>query len=153
MNNMGGLVGLWQIDANDFVSLEEGENSIYDLTLDNGATPEKIDFTHDTGKISETEEDTDNGTVYNFETTCSIPKCGPDNAGLAEELRNKRILILGEDQNGNFWLAGSPGSYFKVTTNSNTGESTQDKNSRQLKISSALPTPCVFITSPFQPSV
>ena len=149
MDNMGGLRKLYYIDADDFVSLELGENDLYDLTLENGAEINEIEFTQDTGKISETEDETDDGTVYNFETSCRIPKCGPDNKDLLGDLKQKRLLILGEDNNEQFWLTGAPGSYFNINTNSGTGEATPDTNSRQLKISAALMTGSVFIESPF----
>jgi hypothetical protein len=149
MDNMGGLRKLYYIDADDFVSLEEGQNDLYDLTLDNEAVINEIDFTHDTGKISESEENSDQGTIYNFETSCRIPKCGPDNTNLMEDLRQKRILILGEDNNENLWLAGAPGSYFNVSINSTTGEASPDPNNRQLKISAALMAAVIFIESPF----
>ncbi len=149
MNNMGGLRKLWYIDADDFVSLVEGQNSIYTLTLENGAAITAIDFTPGTGKISENEETTDHGTVFNFEASCRVPKCGADNKDLLGGNKDKKLLILGEDENENFWLIGSPGSYFNINTSSSTGESQQDTNGRQLRISASLPEGSVFITSPF----
>lgn len=148
MDNMGGLRKLYYIDADDFVSLELGENDLYDLTLENEAVINEIEFTQDTGKISEVPDETDNGSAYNFETSCRIPKCGPDNADLFGDLKQKRLLILGIDNNDNYWLAGAPGSYFQINTNSSTGEGSPDMNARQLKISAALMTGSVFITSP-----
>lgn len=148
MDNMGGLRKLYYIDADDFISLVKGENDLYTLTLENEAVLNEIAFTDGTGKISETDEISDNGSVFNFETSCRIPKCGPDNKDPLEDLRYKRLLILGEDNNDNLWLAGAPGSYFNVTLNSSTGESTPDLNSRQLKISAGLMTGSVFILTP-----
>ena len=150
MDNMGGLRKLYYIDADDFVSLEMGENDLYELTLENGALINEITFAEGTGKISETDEISDNGSAYNFETTCRIPKCDADNKDTLGEIRYKRLIILGEDNNGNFWLAGAPGSYFNTALNSSTGEGTPDLNARQLKISAGLMTGSVFIESPFQ---
>jgi hypothetical protein len=150
MDNMGGLRKLYYIDADDFVSLEQGEDDLYDLILEEESDINEIEFTQDTGKISENEEESDNGIIYNFEVSCRIPKCGPDNSNLFGEIREKRILILGIDNNENYWLAGSPGSYFKINISSSTGEVSQDMNARQLKISAPLTTGSVFITSPFE---
>ena len=141
MDNMGGLRKLYYIDADDFISLVKAENDLYTLTLENGAVIKEIKFTDGTGKISETDEISDNGSVYNFETSCRIPKYGPDNKDLLGDLQYKKLLILGEDNNENFWLAGAPGSYFKI--------STEDLNNRQLKISAALMAGVVFIVNPF----
>ena len=149
MENMGGLLKLYYIDADDFVSLDPSESDLLELTLENGATIEEIEFTPETGKISETEEITDNGSINNFEVSFSIPKCGPDNLDLLGDLRQKRLLILAIDSNENIWLAGCPGSYFNITTNSNTGTEAADLNSRQLKINGALMTGSIFITDPF----
>lgn len=155
MNNMGGIRKLYYIDADDFVSLVEGENELHTLTLDEEAVLNDLKFTHDTGKISQNEEETDNGTVYNFETSCRIPKCGPAKTSLLKSLSRKRLFILAEDNNENFWLAGcdgpaySSGTYFRVNINSTSGEGTQDTNSMQLNISAQLTSPCVFIKSPF----
>ncbi len=145
MNNMGGLRKLWYIDAEDFVSLVAGAGNLYTLTLANGVTPEEIDFTQGTGRIAEQEDITDSGTIYNFETSCRIPKCGPDNTDPLDGNRQKKLLILGEDENENLWLAGSPGSYFNITQSGGTGENQADPNSRQLKISASLTEGCVFI--------
>jgi hypothetical protein len=149
LDNMGGLRKLYYIDADDFVSLTPDENNLNTLVLEEGAAIDEIEFTSESGKISETEDITDNGTVYNFEATCIIPKCGPDNLNPLGDLRQKRLLIMGEDNNGNFWLAGAPGSYFDIVTTSNTGQATQDLNARQLKISAGLMTSSVFIETPF----
>jgi hypothetical protein len=148
MDNMGGLRKLYYIDAEDFISLEEGENDLFELTLENGAVLSEIAFTEETGKISESEEDGDNGIVYNFETSCRIPKCGPDNTDLLGALRQKKILILAQDNNENFWLSGAPGTYFNINVNSDAGQAIQDPNARHLKISAALMEGSVFIESP-----
>lgn len=150
MDNMGGLRKLYYIDADDFVSLEMGENDLYELTLENAAPITEIKFTDGTGKISEVPDETDNGSAYNFEASCRIPKCGVDNNDPLGDARHKRILILGEDNNDMLWLAGAPGTYFNININSTTGEGTPDMNSRQLKISAGLMTGSVFIESPFQ---
>jgi predicted nucleic acid-binding protein len=149
MDNMGGLLKLYYVDGDDFVSLEPGEDDLLLLTLAGGAVINEIEFTAETGKISEVSDETDNGTVYNFEVSCRIAKCGPANTNLMGELRLKRIIILAQDDNDNFWLAGAPGSYFKIITTSDTGVLTSDFNSRQLKISASLVTESVFIESPF----
>lgn len=146
---MGGLRELYFIDADEFISLEMGENDLYEIALENGAAITAIEFTAGTGKISESDEISDNGSVYNFETSCRIPKCEPGNKDPLGDLRHKRLLILGIDNNDNYWLAGSPGSYFNITINSTSGEGTPDTNARQLKISAGLMAGCVFIESPF----
>jgi hypothetical protein len=149
MDNMGGLQKLYYIDADDFISLTPDGNNLNTLVLENGSTINEIEFTQETGKISESEDISDNGSIYNFEVSCSIPKCGPDNYDLMGDMKQKKILILGIDDNENIWLAGSPGSYFNITTNSNTGTAAADLNSRQLKISASLMQSSVFIVSPF----
>jgi hypothetical protein len=147
MDNMGGLQQLSIIDAADFVSLVAGENDLYTLTLDNGAVVTEIEFAAETGKISESEETADNGSVYNFEASCRIPKCAPGNADLLGDLKNKRIMVLGKDNNENLWLTGAPGSYFRISLSSDTGQGTPDINSRLLKISAELMTGSVFINT------
>jgi hypothetical protein len=149
MDNMGGLRKLYYIDADDFVSLTPDGNNLNTLVLENGAAIPEIEFTQETGKISESSEISDNGLVYNFEASCRIPKCGPDNINLFGDLRLKRLLILGEDNNENLWLAGAPGSYFTIILNSDTGQGAQDPNARQLKITAALMDGSVFVASPF----
>lgn len=148
MNNMGGLLRLFYIDAEDFVSLDEGENDLFDLTLDNGALINEINFTQDTGKLSETEEETDNGIMYNVEVSCRIPGFIASNSALMGDLRQKRIMILGMDSNEKFILAGSPGSYFKVGIASTTGEASPDPNSKRLTMTASLPEDVKFIESP-----
>lgn len=149
MDNMGGLQKLYYIDADDFISLTPDGNNLNTLVLKSGSTIDEIEFTQETGKISESKDISDNGSIYNFEVSCSIPKCGPNNSDLMGDIRQKKIMILGIDDNENIWLTGAPGSYFNVTTISNTGTAAADLNSLQLKISASLMQRSVFITSPF----
>lgn len=148
MDNMGGLRKLYFIDSADFVSLEPFLQGLFWLVLIEGAEIIEIPFTDGTGKISEIKENSDNGTVYNFEVSCIIPMCNIANIDIFDGIDEKRLLILGEDNNGRFWLTGSPGSYFIITTNSSTGEAPANLNSRLLKISAALMSSSVFILSP-----
>jgi hypothetical protein len=149
MDNMGGLLKLYYIDADDFSSLEPANDDLSTLILASEAEINEIEFSQDTGKVSETEEISDNGSIYNFEVSCRIPKCGPDNSDPLGDLKSKRLLILCQDNNDNFWLTGIPGSYFNISMNSSTGGTSADINSRQLKISAALMIDSKFIVSPF----
>jgi hypothetical protein len=149
MDNMGGLRKLYFIDADDFVSLDPAENNLFKLTLTEGAVLTEIKFSQDTGKISESEDESDHGTIYNYEASCIIPKCVPDNKTPFGNSKEKKLLLLGIDDNENIWLTGAPGSYFKINQSGSTGTAAADLNSRQLKISAALMTGSVFIVSPF----
>ena len=149
MNNMGGLLKLYYIDSADFVSLEEGQDSLYDLTLEAGATITEIEFTQDTGKLAETEEDTDNGIQYNVEISCRIPGFVASNSNLMGDLRHKKIFLLCEDANGNYILVGSPGAYFSAGVSATTGEAQSEANSKTLRLSASLAEGVKFIESPF----
>ena len=149
MDNMGGLRKLYYIDADDYVSLVKGIDDIYTLTLESEAVITEITFSQGTGRISESEEILDNGSAYNFEASCRIPKCSEGNTDPVGEMKTQKILILGIDNNDKYWLAGAPGSYFDISTSSSTGEGQAGMNARQLKISAQLITGSVFINSPF----
>lgn len=146
---MGGLLKLYYIDSVDFVSLETGQDSLYDLTLEAGATINEIEFTQDTGKLAETEEDTDNGIQYNVEISCRIPGFVASNSNLMGDLRHKKIMLLGEDANLNYILVGSPGAYFSTNVSATTGESQPEANSKTLRLSASLAEGVKFIESPF----
>jgi hypothetical protein len=148
MDNMGGLRKLYYIDASYYITHQLAESNLYSLSLDEKVTVNEIAFTQETGKISEVEEITDNALAYNYEVTCTVPKCAPETVDLFLGLRLKQLLMIAEDNNGNFWLTGAPGSYFNISITNDTGANTQDRNSKQLKISASLPTPSVFIIDP-----
>lgn len=148
MNNMGGLLKLYYIDAEDFILLETGQDSLYELTLAAGAVIHEIEFTQDTGRLAETEEDTDNGIQYNVEISCRIPKFNLSSGNLMGDLRQKKILIVAEDSNENFILVGSPGSYFTAGVTGGTGEAQVEANSRTLRLSASLAEGVKFIESP-----
>jgi hypothetical protein len=145
MNNMGGFNRLYYIDADNFSALSLNGNGLYDLTLDEGKSPVEIAFTPGSGKLSESEAPGDQGTLYNFEVSCKVPKCGNDNRDLLGAYRKKKILILAEDENENLWLAGDPGSYFDINVTGDTGAGQADYNGRGLKISASLAKGSVFI--------
>ena len=148
MDNMGSLRRLYYIDAADYISRVKGQDDLYTITLKNGAVITEIEFIQGTGKISESEEAADNGSIYNFEASCRIAKCQASNLSPLGDLAQKKLLILGEDNNDNFWLAGTPGSYFNINMSSTTGETPQDMNGRQLKISAPLMSGSIFVVSP-----
>lgn len=146
MDNMGGLLKLFIIDADDYVSLADDDaDNVFDQTLSSGAEPYELEFTEDTGKISEAEEETDNGIAYSFEASCRVPKLGPADKVLFNELRQKRIMIMALDSNGNWWLTGAPGTYFKFTVGKDTGAASAEMNGTSIKISAVLAQGSCFI--------
>jgi len=151
MDNMGGLRKLYYIDSEDFISIAAAGENLFTLSLEEDATIEEIEFSEDSGRISESSEISDNGLIYNFEISCRIPKIAPENIALFGNLRLKLILLIAEDNNGNFWLTGAPGTYFNIIINSDTGQNTQDINSRLLKITAALMDSSVFVQDPVTP--
>jgi hypothetical protein len=145
MNNMGGLTRLYVVDADYYDSIELKSENLYDIIFGSGYEMERISFIEDTGKISQTEEETDNGTLYNIEVSFIIAAAGPANADPLKGLRNKKIILLAYDSNDQIWLAGQPGSYFNVTVNSTTGTAAMERNSRSVKITAQLSISAVFI--------
>jgi hypothetical protein len=147
MDNMGGLSKLYLVYADNISSLVANQNGRFDLTLSEGAEMQEIYFIPDTGKLNETEEDTDNGIIYNFQATCKIAKCTPADTLIFDTMRKKKLIIVANDSNDNIWLAGFMGSYFDITVGKDTGADSQDLNHKILTISAKLPYPSVFITS------
>lgn len=145
MDNMGGINKLFLIDADYFSSLDEDSGFIYDLLLDSGVEMNEIEFTQDTGRVTETEEETDNGVAFNFEASVLVPKVAPGDSRRFSQLRTKKLLILIQDNNDQWWLTGAPGSYFKIAISSTTGTAAVDRNGSTLTISATLPTGSVFI--------
>jgi hypothetical protein len=95
--------------------------------------------------MSEVENDSDNGIIYNYEASVRVPKCTVDNNDLLGEYRQKKLLILGKDNNEKLLLTGDPGSYFEINQVNDTGTNSQDMNGRTLKISASLSKKSVFI--------
>lgn len=145
MDNMGGISRLYLVDANYFSALGADSGFIYDLLLDSGVEMNEIEFTEDTGRVSETEEETDNGVVFNYEVTVLVPKVSPGDSRRFSSLRDKKLLVLVRDNNDLWWLTGSPGAYFKITISSSTGTAAAERNGSTLTISASLPTGSVFI--------
>jgi hypothetical protein len=147
MNNMGGICKLYYIDAEDFSSMSTAESGLTVLALEQGKSAQEISFTEDTGRISESEEQTENGTAYNIDIACRIPACDNSNKDPFSGKRNKKLLFIAEDSNGNLWLTGAPGSYFNISVSSDTGGNTQDMNGRSVKISASLASGSVFLSA------
>lgn len=146
MDNMGGLIKLYYLEEGDWTGFSKGSNNLYTLALAAGKSLKEIEFSQDTGKISENEEDTDDGILYRYECSCRIPKCTEDQDPF-DGCRQKRLLIIGLDNNDKIWLTGFPGSFFEITSSGSTGADPQDMNARTLKIAAALPAPSVFLTA------
>ena len=147
MDNAGGLNKLYYVDGDDFISAVEGDDGLFEIALEEGAVLHEIEFTEDTGRISESEEMTYNGLIHNFEITCKIRKCGPSNSDLFGDLCEKKLILLARDNNDNNWLVGDPGTYFNITTGKDTGANFADLNNIQLKISAQLAQPAKFTSS------
>lgn len=142
---MGGINRLCLIDADYFSSLNEDSGDVWDLLLDSGVEIDEIVFTEDTGHVSENEEETDNGVVFNYEVAVLIAKVGPGDSTRFAALRHKKLLILVQDNNDQWWLTGAPGTYFKFTIVNATGTAAADRNGSTLTISASLPTGSIFI--------
>lgn len=145
---MGGINKLFLIDADYFSALDEDSGFVYDLLLDSGVEMNEIEFTEDTGRVSETEEETDNGVVFNYEVAVLITKVSPGDSRRFSSLRDKKLLVLVRDNNDLWWLTGAPGSYFKITISAATGTAAAERNGSTLTISASLPTGSVFINEP-----
>lgn len=145
MDNMGGINKLYLIDADYFSSLNEDSGDVWNLLLDSGVEIDEIEFTEDTGRLSETEEETDNGVVFNYEVSVLVPKVGPGDSSRFAALRHKKLMVLVQDNNDQWWLTGAPGSYFKFTIVNATGTAAADRNGSTLTISASLPTGSIFV--------
>lgn len=145
MDNMGGICKLFLIDAEDFVSLDFDSENVGTLVLEETAEISEIEFTEDTGKFTETEEETDNGVLFNFEASIRVPRISAGNSERFTQLRDKKLMVLMADNNDQWILTGAPGSYFKISVSSTTGQNTADMNASTITISASLATGSAFI--------
>jgi hypothetical protein len=90
---MGGLTRLYIIDAEYYESLEIESEYLYNLVFGSGWEAERISFMQDTGRIAQTEEETDNGTLYNVDISFRI-------AVLLRGMQT-HCLASGEENNNN----------------------------------------------------
>ncbi len=145
MDNMGGISKLFLIDADYFSALNEDSGYVWDLLLDSGVEINEIEFTEDTGYVSEIEEDTDNGVLFKYECSVLVPKVGPGDSSKFASLRHKKLLLLVCDNNDQWWLTGAPGSYFSFDIINSTGKAASDRNGSTLTITAQLPAGSIFV--------
>lgn len=135
MDNMGGVSKLYVIDADDIAYFGPAVEDIYTLGLAAIDSAYEIPISNEGAGFSETEEDTDNGFIYNFEVTARIPKVTQGDMLGIEAIRQKSLCIGITDMNGQNWLFGYPGSYFSIIHSKDSGQAAADLNHAKLKIS------------------
>lgn len=147
MDNMGGLTRLYFVDAEYYGSMTRVSDYLYNLLLGSGYELEEIVFIEDSGSISQSETETENGTLYNIKVTCKVARVEPGNADPLKGIRSKKLMLIAYDSDGNIWLAGAPGTYFNVDMGSSTGTNSADLKHRILELTASLSTSMVFIGS------
>lgn len=75
-----------------------------DLTITSGKQFEKIEFTHQTAKWAEKENEAKGGNYFKKEVNCSIPCVRNEISEELENYRNRRLAAIVTDENGNNWL-------------------------------------------------
>jgi hypothetical protein len=151
MNNAGGILRLWWVDALNYEGLSDDELPVLRLTA--GAKLHNIAFAEDGGSLAIQETEDDNGPMYSVSITLKIPKISQANQDSLIDvkwaLRTSRVVLVVEDANEQSSVLGAPGAWWRITPSSDTGTVAADLNHTKLQISADLDQDQIFIADPF----
>jgi hypothetical protein len=151
MNNAGGILRLWWVDALNYEGLSDDALPVLQLT--SGTELNRISFAEDGGSLAISETEDDNGPMFSVSIALKIPKISQANqdslADVKWALRTSRVVLVAEDANEQYSVLGAGGAWWRVTPSSDTGTVAADLNHTKLQISAELDQDQIFIADPF----
>lgn len=142
-DNLGGLLKLWAVPKSVF------SVSGTTVTLSDTSDVYEIYFTADSGMFKETSDSVNEGIVYNTVISVFVPGDSDDLRTALVEIEFRPYVIIFEDGNGNYKLAGSSSEPFRITAELNTGADTKDRSGIKLTCKAETSSRAVFVDNPF----
>jgi hypothetical protein len=135
-DNFGGVIALQLILASDVLSIPEhdGITLLTSLPLRTGATIAALYYTKYSAAFDEDESDSDQGTIYKWKLSFSVPKNSPTIKRWLDNQRGKDLVAIVEDTNAAVQLVGTPATPLRLNYAFGTGDQVNKKNAYQFTL-------------------
>lgn len=142
-DNLGGLLKIWAIPPDD---LSISFNAVSFFTTDN-----IIEMYCSPGSISFTEKETQEkyGLGYKNQLNAFIPKDSPETQTIINDMSGRKWVVVLQDQNEQFKVAGTPEIPLRVSFDLDTGMDTPDRNGHSISFYGTQTSKARFISDPF----
>lgn len=150
-DNLGGILNLYLVPSdNIFTDTENLETGIHEISFLDENLNWKLECSAESIEFQE-KENTDMGSsIYNSELSAFIPGDTPEISFNLNKLINGRPwIIIFEDQNGNYRMAGAEDCPFRLTRTLNTESKISDLKGYKLSAKADTFNKAVFINNPF----
>ena len=142
-DNLGGLLSIWAVPPADICI---GFNAVSFFTTDN-----IIEIYCSPGSISFTEKESQEkyGLGYKNEINAFVPKDSPEVQSIISSMSGRKWVVILQDQNEQFKVAGTPEIPLRVSFDLDTGSDTPDRNGHSISFHGTQTTKAKFISDPF----
>jgi hypothetical protein len=142
-DNLGGLLFIWAVPPDDIVL---GFN-----TANFKTTANIIEMYCSPGSISFMEKETQEkyGLGFKIELNAFIPKDSPQTLAIINDMIGRKWVVVFQDQNELFKVAGTPEIPLHVSFDLDTGSDTADRNGHSISFYGTQTSKARFIADPF----
>lgn len=149
-NNTGGISKFYLIPVDEFTSLSVADvNQIRTLVLASTDTTYEIHAIPQSISYSDIFRYAPAGSLYEKQFTAKIAKDTPETAAVLQSLINKKWLLVLQDQNGYWKLAGTQTNPMRFGFSVKPGKAFADLNHYEIKLTGQTPSLAFFIHKPF----
>lgn len=142
--NMGGILKLWAVPSSD---ISVSGNQITFLRETNLI---EINLQQDSGYFTEELSESFAGTIYKAEITAILPGDTPEKVQIIGEMeRRRKYLVILQDGNGNYKLAGTREVPLRFSARANTGTGAAALNQYSISFTGKQKKRAGFIENPF----
>jgi hypothetical protein len=145
-DNFGGLLALQLFKASHVVRIPDHDGVILaqSIQLQSGITLAGLYFTPGTATFSEDPADTDQGEIFKWKISFSVPKTAPDIHYWLQAQRGHELMAIVLDGNSNPMLIGNPDYTLKLKADVDTGNQPAKKNGYGFTLSGEGPDRALF---------
>lgn len=142
-DNLGGLLSIWAVPPAD---INIGFNAVSYFTTDN-----IVELYCSPGSISFTEKESQEkyGLGYKNQLNAFIPKDSPEVQSIINNMTGRKWVVIFQDQNEQFKVAGTPEIPLRVSFDLDTGSDTPDRNGHSISFYGTQTSKAKFIADPF----
>lgn len=143
-DNLGGLLRIWSLPSSAVASLENGV-----LTLSSPGDVISLYITPESARSDCHLKRSGAGTFYEVSVGGFTPRIRKEAGELFSAMAGRSFVVVLQDGNGEYQLAGSPGEPLRFSFSARTGTSVADRSGYELLFERECTVPVQTIQNPF----
>jgi len=148
--NIGGISKFYLLPIDQFSSLSNpDDDNLHTLVISSLDTVWEISAIYQSITFLEKFQNSHAGSYYSRKFSAKLGKDTPGTYSDLQSLRNKKWILIYQDQNGSWKITGSTDYPLRLEFSVNPGSSTADLNHYEINLVNQSPDPSRFIHKPF----